>query len=119
MHLLIVDDSSVIRGLIRSIVGGIADEIVDCNDGAHARAAYIRHRPDFVLMDIDMKELDGLAATREIRAFDPGAKIFIVTNYDAGDLKEAAYRAGAVGYVLKDNLLELPAILQNAFLAKD
>jgi two-component system, NarL family, response regulator len=114
LNLLIVDDSSALRDLIRSLVCEFADQIVDCDDGVHARAAYMRYRPDFVLMDLDMKQMDGLAATREIRAIDPAAKILIVTSYDAEDLREAAYKAGALGYVLKDNLLELPGILRNA-----
>jgi CheY-like chemotaxis protein len=114
LNLLIVDDSSSVRRLIRSIVGQLADEIVDCEDGAQAMSAYMQHRPDFVLMDIEMKHVDGLTATREIKAADPQAMVFIVTNYDAADLREAAQQAGACGYVLKENLLELVGILQQA-----
>lgn len=114
MNLLIVDDSSSVRRLIRSIVDVIADEIFDCDDGLQAPAAYLRHRPDFVLMDIDMKDGDGLTATREITGSDPQAKVFIVTNYDADDLRDAAYKAGALGYVLKDNLFDLVPILRHA-----
>jgi DNA-binding NarL/FixJ family response regulator len=56
--------------------------------------------------------MDGITATRKIRAADPNAKIIIVTNYDEADLQEEARRAGAYGYVLKENLLDVLTLLQ-------
>lgn len=119
MILLIVDNNSSIRHVIRSIVSPIAEQIYECEDGADARETYLQHRPDFVLMDISMRTVDGLTATRQILEADPQARVIVVTNYDEGDLREAASRAGACGYVLKENLLVLVGVLQQAARTKN
>jgi CheY-like chemotaxis protein len=107
LKILIVDDNAAIRRLIASIVLPFTGEIRECADGADALTAYQAQRPDLVLMDICMKEVDGISAVKQIKAADPTAKIVIVTNYDDNALRQAAMRAGACGYVLKDSLLEL------------
>jgi DNA-binding NarL/FixJ family response regulator len=56
--------------------------------------------------------VDGIQATRQIKAADPAAKIVIVTDYDDDALRAAAMRAGACGYALKDNLLDLVRLLE-------
>jgi two-component system NarL family response regulator len=56
--------------------------------------------------------MNGITATRQIRRVDPAAKLIIVTNYDEPDLRETAEQAGACGYVLKANLLEVRRLLQ-------
>ena len=108
---MIVEDNPTIRRLIRSIVTDLAEEIRECSDGSEALAAYEQRRPDWVLMDIKMKELDGLAAARQIKAADPDANIVIVTNFDEADLREAARAAGARAYVVKEDLFALREIL--------
>jgi len=112
MNVLIVEDSGPMRRLIKEIVSGLADEVHECGDGADALAAYVLHRPDFVLMDIRMDLVDGIKATRRIKAADPAARIIIVTDYDQADLREGARQAGACAYVVKENLLELVRFLQ-------
>jgi CheY-like chemotaxis protein len=112
MRLLIVDDNPSIHRVIKSIVSDLADEIFDCTEGPKALAAYLAHRPDFVLMDFAMTGVDGITATRLITEADPAARIIIVTNYDGADLRDAARRAGACGYVLKDDLFEVRRLLQ-------
>lgn len=112
LKLLIVEDSAPVRRLITSMVAGLAAEIHECSDGAEALAAYSSHRPDFVLMDVQMDVMDGITATRRIKAADPGARIIIVTDYDQADLREAAQSAGACGYVVKEDLLELVGFLK-------
>ncbi|MGH9845430.1 MAG: response regulator transcription factor [Blastocatellia bacterium] len=107
MKLLIVEDNQSVRRVIRSIVASLADEIFECEDGADALPAYTEWAPDWVLMDVAMKNVDGITATRNIRAQYPDAKIIIVTNYDEADLRESAREAGACGYVLKENLFEV------------
>jgi DNA-binding NarL/FixJ family response regulator len=62
-------------------------------------------------MDIQMAVMDGLTATRRIRAVDPAARVIMVTDHDQSDLREAARQAGACGYVVKDNLPELIGLL--------
>jgi len=56
--------------------------------------------------------MDGITATRQIRASDPTARIIIVTQYDEADLREEAKAAGACGYVRKENLLEVVQLLE-------
>jgi CheY-like chemotaxis protein len=111
MNLLIVDDNDQIRQMIVSIVRGLAEHTYECRDGVDALPAYTRHRPDWVLMDVKMKEMDGISATRQIKASYPDANIMIVTDYDDPDLREAAQRAGACEYLTKENLLDLRRIL--------
>jgi two-component system chemotaxis response regulator CheY len=112
MTVLIVEDNASVRRLMRSIVARVAHEIYECEDGADAVAAYLEYRPDFVLMDIEMKDLDGIAATKQIKAAHPAAKIIMVTNYDDTELRDAARTAGACGYVLKHSLLEVNGVLR-------
>jgi CheY-like chemotaxis protein len=113
MRLLIVEDNASVRRLIRSVVASVAEEIHECGDGMTALSAYLEYHPDVVLMDIEMKELDGIAATMRIKAAYPTAKIIMVTNYDDSELREAARNAGACGYVLKHSLLEVTAVLRS------
>jgi len=112
MKLLIVDDNAAVRRLIRSILLRLADDICECGDGAEALSAYLVQRPDVVLMDVRMSEVDGIQAAKQITAADPAARILIVTDYDDTELRHASMRAGACGYVLKDNLLELVPLLE-------
>ena len=114
MKLLIVEDNAQMRQELATFLGDLAEEIVHCADGAEALEAYTFHKPDWVLMDIVMKEVDGLKATRQIKTSWPSARIVIVTSYDDQELKDAASMAGAFAYVLKENLSDLREILSNA-----
>lgn len=100
------------RRLIKSMLADLADAITECSDGSEAQASYAEHQPDWVLMDLMMPQLDGLAATRQILASDPAARVVIVTGHESRALRREAREAGACGYVLKENLLELREILQ-------
>jgi CheY-like chemotaxis protein len=111
MNLLIVEDNDQMRLMIVKSVRGLAEHTYECSDGAEALPAYTMHRPDWVLMDVKMKEMDGISATRQIKASYPEANIMIVTDYDDPDLREAARSAGAREYVTKENLLDLRRIL--------
>ena len=111
MTFLIVDDNGVMRRTIKRIACEFTDEIVECEDGAFALAAYQKHLPEWVLMDVEMREKDGLTAAGEIRAAYPQANIVIVSKYGAEQMRDAAAKAGAIGYVMKENLLELRGIL--------
>jgi CheY-like chemotaxis protein len=106
-----VEDSPAMRRTIKSSLRNLKANFIEIDDGALALAAYTEHGPDWVLMDLQLKEVDGLVATSRIRAVYPDAKIVIVTNFDDDQLREDAQKAGACAYVAKDNLLALRAIL--------
>lgn len=113
MTVLIVEDNAGIRRLLRRALVETASAVWECSDGADALAVYDRHRPDVVLMDIRMPQMDGLTATKQIRRFHPSARIVVVTDYDDEDLRMAASEAGACGYTLKQNLTDLPQIVHS------
>lgn len=113
MKVLVVDDNPKARQLIKDFVLTESDVSFECEDGAEALNAYIEFQPDWVLMDWDMKEVNGLVATKNIIAEFPNAKILMVTNYDEPDLRQAATQAGAIGYFKKEDLLKLKQILHN------
>jgi CheY-like chemotaxis protein len=114
MRLLIVEDNYQMRRLIRSFVGDLVEAVFECGDGSEALEAYRAYQPDWVLMDIEMKKLDGISATRQIKADFPDARIIIVTEYDQPDWRDEAKRAGACDYVLKESLVQLRGILQRS-----
>ncbi len=114
MKVLIADDDARMRQMLRQTVAGVATDFCEADDGDAAVAAYAAQRPDWVLMDLRMKPTSGLAATRQIKARFPDARILIVTQYDEPDLRRAAQEAGACGYVLKENLSTVTRIVEAA-----
>jgi CheY-like chemotaxis protein len=114
MKVLIVEDHAQMRQLIRAVIQDLAESVTECADGAEAVAAYAAHQftcADWVLMDLDMSGVDGLEATRRLRAAFPEARIIIITQYGDAHLRAAATQAGACGYVLKEHLLSLRRML--------
>jgi len=107
MTVLIVDDNPSVCRVIHAIVGPLVERVFECRGGEEAIALYRVYRPDVVLMDVAMRGLDGITATRRIRQVNPTARIVMVTNHDQPDLREAAAAVGACGFVLKTNLLDL------------
>ena len=112
MKLMIVDDNPHMCQLLRQLLSDVADEIVECADGDQAVTAYAVEQPDWTLMDLRMSRLGGIEATRRIRAAWPEARILVVTEYDDPHWRAAARQAGACGYLLKDDLLEVRRRLQ-------
>jgi DNA-binding NarL/FixJ family response regulator len=102
---LVVDDQSMVRAGLRMLLADEPDiEVVaEAGNGSEAVAAAARHHPQVVLMDIRMPELDGLEATRRILAADANARVLILTTFNLDDYVYEALRAGASGFVLKDD----------------
>ena len=112
MKVLVIDDNQKFRELLRDYLPrSSVDEMYECADGSQAFALYKKHLPEWVLMDWQMPGTDGITATREIIAKYPNANICMVTSYDDEVLRIEAKEAGAIGFVLKKNLSELPEIL--------
>ena len=104
VRVLIADDHPVVRSGIRGMLASDPGfEVVgEAADGAEAVALALRERPDIVLMDLRMPELDGASATAEISARRPETRILVLTTYDTDADIVRAIEAGAVGYLLKD-----------------
>ncbi len=111
LSILIVEDNDPMRRLIRLVVTPVADTIRECANGVAALAAVAEDEPDWVLMDIEMPSMDGITALERIKAAFPSVKVLIVTQYNDDRMRAAARLAGADGYVLKENLTELPRLL--------
>lgn len=114
LKILIADDDGRIRQILKQTVANLASGVYEAGDGGEAIAVCATERPDWVLMDMRMKPIDGLRATTAIKARFPETRIAIVTQYDDTELRNEAARVGASAYVLKENLHELPAILTGA-----
>ncbi len=104
VRVLLVDDDALVRTGLRMILSSAADlEVVgEADDGARAVAAVHEHRPDVVLMDIRMPEMDGIAATTALRRLDTPPHVIVLTTFQADEQVISALRAGADGFLLKD-----------------
>lgn len=111
MKVLIVEDNPAMRRMIRRVIAQVAGDICECGDGVTAYSLYSELRPDWVLMDIELGVVNGLAVTRQIKRDYPDASIIIVTNYNDAQLRNIAFQAGAYDYVLKENLHQLEKLL--------
>ena len=105
IRVLVADDQSMVRAGFRMLLSQEHDiEVVaEASNGREAIDKATRFRPTIVLMDIRMPELDGLQATRRILAKDDAARILILTTFDLDEYVYEALRAGASGFVLKDD----------------
>ena len=105
LRVLLADDQSMVRAGLRMLLSGEADiEVVgEAANGHEAVAQAARLHPHVVLTDIRMPELDGLEATRRILAADPAARVLVLTTFDLDEYVYEALRAGASGFVLKDD----------------
>jgi DNA-binding NarL/FixJ family response regulator len=105
IRVLVADDQSMVRAGFRMLLAGEEDiEVVaEASNGLEAVDKAARFDPTVVLMDIRMPELDGLEATRRILAADEAARILILTTFDLDEYVYEALRAGASGFVLKDD----------------
>ena len=105
-RVVIADDQNLVRSGFRLILGSAGIPVVaEAADGREAIAAVLKHRPDVVLMDVRMPEMDGLEATRRILAtpaMSATVRIIILTTFDLDQYVYAALAAGASGFLLKD-----------------
>ena len=121
IRVLAVDDHPVVRAGIAAMLANEPDLTVVAlaRNGAEAIALFETHRPDVVLMDLQMPEMGGVAATRAIRAIDPDARIVALTTYDGDADIHRALSAGACAYLLKDAMIDqLVAAVRSAAAGK-
>ncbi len=103
IHILIVDDHPVVRDGLRSMLSTQPDfQVVgEAVNGVEAVQLAARLKPDVILLDLEMPDLDGVSALAQVRATDPQARVIIVTAYDTDERIVQAVVAGAQGYLLK------------------
>ncbi len=106
IRVLLADDQALVRTGFRLILQQVPDMSVvgEAADGAQAAAMALELRPDVVLMDVRMPQVDGVEATRLIRADGGPARVLILTTFDLDEYVYAALRAGASGFLVKDTL---------------
>ena len=104
VKVVLVDDDALVRAGLRLILSSAEDiEVVgETDDGAGAVGTVRQHRPDVVLMDIRMPQMDGIAATAALRRLDPPPQVIVLTTFQADEHVVAALRAGASGFLVKD-----------------
>ena len=105
VRVLLVDDDPLLRSGLKLMLAPEEriEVVAEAGDGDEVLAAIDRHRPDVVLMDIRMARLDGIAATRLVRAQAQAPAVIVLTTFDADELVVRGLEAGAVGFLLKDS----------------
>lgn len=98
---MVVDDAAFMRLRACKVLQDNGHEVVEAENGLEAVRQYDAHRPDAVLLDITMPEMDGLAALKEIKRLDPSARVAMVTAMGQQAIVMEALRAGAKDFVLK------------------
>ena len=110
-RLLIVEDSLQFRHLLIDLLHGYYDKIYECSGSGNAVKAYKKFKPDYVLMDAEMKEHNGFAATRQIKATYPDARVVLLSSYNDPEMYREAKTSDAEQTVHKENLLDLKKII--------
>lgn len=103
IRVVVVDDEALVRSGFELILNAAADiEVVATATGSEALAAVTATRPDVVLLDIRMPDVDGLTVLRQLRAVPNPPVVAMLTTFDTDDYILSALRSGAAGFVLKD-----------------
>jgi DNA-binding NarL/FixJ family response regulator len=110
MRILIVEDNPKMRELLRVFLSDVAD-VCECSDGDEVIAAYGDWKPSWVVMDVQMQRLGGIAATRLLKNAFPESRVVMLSKHDDSEIRAAAIEAGAHGYLVKDDLTALRSFL--------
>ena len=105
VRILLVDDHTLVRAGIRALIEAIdgAKIIAEADNGREAIALAREHNPDIVVMDISMRELNGIESTEQIVAQNPATRVLILSMHAAEEFVRRAMKAGASGYLVKDS----------------
>jgi two-component system chemotaxis response regulator CheY len=100
-HILIVDDAEFLRVRISKMLVGEGLEVTEAENGLKAIESYKSKKPDLVLMDVTMPEMDGLTALKELRKLDPNAKVVMLTALGQESVVLEAVKSGAKDFIVK------------------
>ena len=111
--ILVVDDSSIMRKMIKQTLIGAGHTVVgEAKNGDDAVALYQGLQPDLVTMDITMRGMDGIAAAKAIITSDPDAKIIMLSNLDEDKFSKEAVQIGAKGYINTHKTTEILDLIE-------
>ena len=99
--IMVVDDAAFMRMRCKKLLTSLGHEVTEAATGSQAVEAYKNNRPDMVLLDITMPDMDGITALKEIREFDPDARVAMVTAMGQQSMVMEALKAGARDFVIK------------------
>lgn len=111
MKIQLIENSARMRGTIIKIIDRNDYEYFHCDEGEDAISQYILNKPDWVLIDLEMKKISGLIIACQIRHTDPTAKIILLSGYDEYEFRKTAEKNGVRHYLLKENLLSLQELI--------
>lgn len=103
IRVLLVDDHSLVRRTVRSLLerSGQVDVVGEAKNGVEAVEQAVSLKPDVVVMDVKMPQMDGLQATKAILATEPGIRVVLLSMYSPEDLEGSVLQAGAIAFVPK------------------
>ncbi len=111
---MIVEDHADMRRMLRNMISFSTElpiETIECESGEEALECYLIHQPDCVLMDIELKNMNGFETTEEILKQDINAKVIFVTSYDSFTFRKKAKQLRAKGFISKENLSDINKLL--------
>lgn len=100
-RILVVDDAAFMRMRLKTVLGEQGWEVLEASNGVEAIQMYEQHKPDLVMMDITMPEMDGLTALRAIREKDPNAKVVMCSALGQESTVIEAIKSGAKDFIVK------------------
>lgn len=115
IRIILADDHNLVRAGIRALLGSIAGATIvgEAENGRDAVALALAHRPDVAILDISMKELNGIEAAAQMKAQLPNTRVLILSMHTTEDFVRRALKAGADGYIVKDSApLELQLAIE-------
>ena len=114
MKILIVDDHAVYRALLRNLLVKLPATVIECPDSSRALDLYTEHRPDWVITDLEMEPVDGLATTASLKRHHPEVRVLILTGHAADTCESLAKEAGAFGLFPKEHADQLLEFLRKS-----
>jgi len=112
MKVLLVEENSAVRSVVRQLVMSPGTWIQECVNAADAVAAYAASRPDCVIMGIGTKDPDGIAVSRQIKEMDPAARIVLVSDYDDAAMRESGIDPATTRQTLRVEIMKQAVIQQ-------
>ncbi len=118
MKIMIVDDHAAMRRVMKTVVSSTTQtpfEFIECESGEDAVVQYALKKPDCVLMDVQLKQMNGFDATKRIRSIDANANVVMVTSFDSPSIRLKAEAMSVKGFVSKEHLSDIHPIIHSIY----